>query len=152
MTITPYSTSPHIEHVVLAEQAKPQMATRIKERFFDAYNDRNIASIESLYSDDAVIHSKEGPIYGPAGMRKLITQWADAMPDGKLQVLHISEEDDVIIVHWRGTGTIENKIRDVAPTRKPVAFHGHTCFRCKDGKVIEHWANVDYRTLHAAAA
>jgi SnoaL-like polyketide cyclase len=53
-------------------------------------------------------------------------------------------------VYWRAEGTFTGPIGGIPPTNEKVVFHGHTCFRCLDGKVIEHWAAVDYRPLQSS--
>ncbi len=123
------------------------MEEQILTRWFEALNKHDWTSIESLYTSDALVHGKDGLLRGGASVVELIKKWLKAMPDSHITPLHTSTEADVIVVHWRTEGTLVGSIREFKPTGKKTVVHGLTCFRCKEGKVIEHWAAVDYLPL-----
>jgi len=128
------------------------MEETILKNWFDAYNQRDWDSIKNIYSDDAIVHGKEGDLIGGQSVVNLAKKGLVSFPDARINPLFFSWEDDVFIVHWRVEGTFENSILDIPATNEKVVFHGLTCFRCKDDKVIEHWAAVDYRPLTFAPA
>jgi len=124
------------------------MENRILSCWFDGFNRRDWEVLEELYSDDALVHGKEGAVRGGQGVVGLASKWLEAIPDAKIDPLYFSEEKyGVFAVHWRAEGTFKNPIREIPASGKKVAFHGLTCFRITDQKVVEHWACVDYRPL-----
>lgn len=125
------------------------MQPLIFNHFFEALNRRDLPLICSLYAPDALIHSREGPLKGPQGIEKVVNRWLVAFPDLRITPLHASQEEDVIVVHWRAVGKHEEAILDIPATGKMTAFHGLTCFRIQNERVIEHWACTDFRTLLA---
>ena len=123
------------------------MESKILKCWFDGFNRRDWTSIKEIYSDDALIHGKDGTLRGGQGVVELGKKWLEAIPDAQITPLHTSSEKDVVVVHWRVEGVMEGSIRDIVGTGKKVTFHGLTCFRCRGQKVVEHWASVDYRPL-----
>lgn len=115
--------------------------------WFNAFNQRDFGMMEAIYSEDALIHSKEGPVRGGRALAELCEKWIAAIPDAKIEPLLVRTEDDVIVVHWRVEGTFKRGVNQVLPTNDRAVFHGLTCFRCEGDKVIEHWALSDYRSL-----
>ena len=129
------------------------MKERIIQDWVIGYNNRDFEAIESVYSKDAVIHSKKGDRTGGAAVVEIFKKWIVAVPDGKITPLHVSEEkDNVVVLHWRCSGTFKEQILDIPATGEEVAIHGATFFRHENGKVIEHWATVDYRPFTNLAA
>ncbi len=127
------------------------MEQAILSNWFDAFNRRDWSAIEGVYAEDALIHAKAGPLRGGHSIVEISEKWLSAIPDAHITPLHVSKEGDVIIAHWRIEGTLSGAIRDITPTGEKTAFHGLTCFRCRDSKVVEHWASVDYRALQSTA-
>lgn len=129
------------------------MEEKIRQDWFDACNHKEWEHIESLYTKNALVHGREGHLYGGVAVVGLIKKWFEALPDAKVSLLHISTEKDVVVAHWRVTGTFENAIAGIEPTKEPVNFHGLTCFRFnQDEQVTEHWAAIDYLPLQSAAS
>ena len=126
------------------------MKDTILKCWFDTYNQREWDSMQKIYSDDATIHGKDALLKGGNAVVELAKKWLIAIPDAKITPLHDSIEKDIVVVHWKVEGTFTNSIKDIAATGEKVIFHGLTCFRCHNEKVIEHWASVDYRPLTSA--
>jgi len=123
------------------------MQEQIEQDFFHAFNRRDITTMKNLYADDALVHSAEGPEYGPQSIEDIVNKWLQVFPDLKGTILHSSVEGDVVIIHWKCEGTRAKLCNENSNAGNRVSFHGLTCFRCKNGKVVEHWASVDYRPI-----
>lgn len=123
------------------------MKNRIQKDFFEAINRRDVTPLLGLYSKNAIIHSLEGPLYGPEGMQTILDRWFIAFPDLQIYPLCTAQEEDVIVVHWRAVGTHEKPLLEIPASGKTTAFHGLTCFRHADNQIIEHWACTDYRSM-----
>lgn len=123
------------------------MGTQILQGFFQSTNQGDYSFIPKLYSSQAIIHTLDGDKYGPDSIIEIFQKWKFAFPDFQLEPLCLSQESDVLVVHWRGKGTFTNEIRNIQPTGKKITMHGFTCFKCLENQIIEHWARVDYRPL-----
>ena len=123
------------------------MQELIEKDFFQAFNQRDIKTMKNLYAEDALVHSAEGPEYGPQSIEDIVGKWLEVFPDLKGAFLHKSTEADVVIIHWKCEGTRKKLCNEHSKLDSRISFHGLTCFRCKDGKVIEQWASVDYRPI-----
>ncbi len=124
-----------------------KMRERILQGFFQATNCRDFSYIPKLYSTSALIHTLSGKQYGAEPILKIFQDWCHSFPDFQLEPLTVSQEEDVIVVHWRFEGIFMNQLREIPPTRKKTVLHGLTCFKCSQGQIIEHWARVDYHPL-----
>lgn len=123
------------------------MSNQILHDFFDATNVRDFSLLPKLYSQEAIIHTWAGEKQGPEVILHIFEEWLYSFPDLHLEPLCTNVEKDVVVVHWRGTGTFTNSIREIPATGEKVAIHGFTCFRCNNAQVVEHWAYVDYGSL-----
>ncbi|MCB1114284.1 MAG: ester cyclase [Chlamydiia bacterium] len=129
------------------------MKELIEQKWFGGYNTRNWEDVASLYADDAVVHAVDGDKTGGQAVVDIAKKWLEAMPDAQIIPKGIVEDDpDTIVVHWKCEATFEGPVRNLEPTHEKVVFHGLTHFKHRDGKIIEHWATVDYRPLKAPAA
>ena len=108
---------------------------RIWTEFFGGFNERDFGRMASLYAEDALVHSKEGPLRGPKALEQISAKWLVRDPGLQLEPLHLSEEGDLVTIHW------------AAREGGRTLCHGHTCFLVADGQVVEHWACVDSRAL-----
>jgi len=123
------------------------MKDRILKCWFEGYNKRDWHAVGKIYSDDALIHGRDGQLIGGRSVVELAKRWLTAIPDAHITPLCASTEEDVVVVHWKLEGTFKESIREYPATGKHVVFHGLTCFRCHNEKVVEHWASIDYRPL-----
>ena len=117
----------------------------IQEKWFGGWNRRDYAAVASVYSDDIVHLGKDGETKGVERIVNCTKLWVDVMPDLVIDSLCLTWDKDVLVAHWRCTGTLEKKLYDIEPTHQKTSFFGHTCFRFKDNQVTHHWACVDYR-------
>ena len=124
------------------------MKDKILSHWFEGFNRRDWKSVEEIYDENALIHGRDEKLRGGKAVVKLAENWLKAFPDMNIRALHADTEDnDVVVVHWRTEGTMTGPMWDIEPTGKKVSFHGITCFRCDRGKVVEHWASIDYQPL-----
>jgi len=52
-------------------------------------------------------------------------------------------EGDKVVARLRISGTHQGEFLGIAPTGKQVTFTGIDILRIAEGKVMEHWGNVD---------
>jgi predicted ester cyclase len=66
-----------------------------------------------------------------------------AFPDLAPTILGCWAEGDVVVLHWRMTGTHQRALMDVAPTGARCTVEGISLGRFKGGKLVEDWAQWD---------
>lgn len=127
-----------------------KMEEILLKNWFEGFNNRDWEAVKSVYSDDVLVHTKNGLQKGSDAISSLGKKWIKAIPDAKIVPLYSSvEKENLIVVHWKVEGIFAESIQGMNPSGEKVVFHGHTCFRFYQGKVVEHWASVDYRPLQA---
>lgn len=70
-----------------------------------------------------------------------------AFPDLKVAVNRIVAEDDLVALHWTGTGTNTVKIGQFPGLGRKVTISGMTFYRFRDGRIVEEWALHDNLSL-----
>lgn len=124
------------------------LKNNIQTNFFDAINQREFDRFSTLYSEDVVIHRRSGECSkGVHFVSEISNQWCASFPDLKITTLHFDVEGNQITVHWKMTGTFEHALYDISATGKKALVYGHTRFRFSNGKVVEHFGLIDYRSL-----
>lgn len=127
------------------------MKEKILHDWYGALLERDLDTLVGLYSDHALIHTKQGPLRGKASMKNLLIKWLLAMPDLQIYPEHVIVDNDTLIVYWKGEGTLKSPILDLQPTNEKKAFYGFNSFRLQNNQIIEHRATVDYSPFHDAS-
>lgn len=115
----------------------------ILRRVADAFNKRNMAFVDELFSSDFALHDANHPgwLRGLEGARKMFTVMLTAAPDLQVTMEDVIAEGDRVVVRWtfRGTNTGES-ITGAAPTGEPVTVLGIGIYRIANGKIAEDWS------------
>lgn len=122
----------------IQEQNKA-VARRVFEEIF---NQGKFEVANEIYSPDFVnhgLHTSVGLKEDQASARG----WKDAFPDGKMEVVLMLAEDDLVTVVWTGTGTNTGQGNGLPATGKTVELRGITVWRIVDGKIREEWSAFD---------
>jgi predicted ester cyclase len=80
---------------------------------------------------------------GIAGARQAFAIALSAFTDFHHTVEDQVAEGDTVVSRITGTGTHTGEFLGVPPTGKRVTMTGLTIHRIADGKLIEHWAQID---------
>jgi len=94
------------------------------------------------YHDHTTLHPEEP---GVQGVKELMADWGQAIPDLRTEVVDIAAEDDLVFVHWLGTATHSGKhqvakhVRDIEPTGEEETVSGISLYRIEGGKFVESW-------------
>jgi len=88
----------------------------------------------------------------PAPMRdeawtEFIGGFVEGMPDLKITIEDITEEGDLVTARNTFTGTHTRQWQGLPPTHKQISFSGLEFNRLVDGKVVEHWFQIDQLSL-----
>jgi predicted SnoaL-like aldol condensation-catalyzing enzyme len=123
------------------EAVNKQLAVAFTE---EVYNQRLLERIPDYVAEDFVDRSQGAPgdAKGPAFVRQQAEASLRAFPDLRFDIQHLVADEDLVLVHWKATGTDAKRL-DEAGKPRPVTLQGHSLFRMRAGKIVESWDIAD---------
>ena len=121
----------------------------VVRRWIDAYNDRDKQAEADARAPGYVAHvpGMSGPLDAEAWV-EFIDSFVDAFPDLRLTVESIVSSGDMVAARVAFHGTHRGEFQGLPPTDREVAFTGMEFDRmADDGKVAEHWVELDQVAL-----
>jgi predicted ester cyclase len=107
-------------------------------------NKRNIAIIDQVIDPKGVDHA------APPGMpqtrestKQFLTALIAAFPDLTYKIEDTIAEGDLVVQRVTATGTMKGEFNGMKPSGKKATWSEMHITRFANGKVVEHWANVD---------
>jgi steroid delta-isomerase-like uncharacterized protein len=117
----------------------------IIRRWIEAYNDRDIQQVEAdVLAPGYVAHTPVAP--GPLDSEawsQFTAAFMEAFPDIRFTVEDIFSAGEKVAARVAFRGTHRGEFQGIPPTDKEVAFSEITIDRVVDGKVEEHWFEMD---------
>jgi steroid delta-isomerase-like uncharacterized protein len=113
-------------------------------RWIEAYNERDMQTEADVRAPGYVAHVSGAP--GPLDSEawtQFISSFADAFPDLRLTAEDVVSEGDMTAARVAFRGTHRGEFQGIPPTDKEVAFSSMEFNRVVDGKVEEHWVELD---------
>ena len=110
----------------------------------EAWNKGNVGIIDELMASDYSRYMS-----GPAqplnreGQKQRITSFHKAFPDIHLTIEDLVAEGDKVVFRITIRGTHQGAFMGIAPTGKPVTVSAIDIARFADGKIVEHWGQMD---------
>ncbi len=85
-----------------------------------------------------------GQAAGAAGVKARVETLREAFPDLRFAVEELVAEGDLVAARfsWRGTHKGEAFL-GIPPSGKAILVRGMEFYRLRDGRIVEHWDNVD---------
>jgi steroid delta-isomerase-like uncharacterized protein len=122
----------------------------VASRWIDAFNTRDAAAEAAARTADYVAHAPES--IQPAALDsdawvEFLSVFVEGFPDLHLEVLGSSADDGMVAQRILFTGTHTGSFRGLPPTGRKVRFSGLEINRMVDGRVAEHWFQLDAVTL-----
>jgi steroid delta-isomerase-like uncharacterized protein len=116
----------------------------VVRRWFQAFNDRDLAAEEAARSADFAAHvpGAAAPLDGE-GWQSFLAAFVAGFPDFRLVVEDLVAEGDRVAARWSFQGTHQGMFLGIPPTGKPVRMAAIEVNRVADGKVAEHWVALD---------
>ena len=114
-------------------------------RWIEAHNERDLEAEADVLAPGLVVHvpAAPGPLEGLEAWRRFSGSFAEAFPDLRLSVQDIAAEGDTVAARVDFRGTHRGEFQGIPPTGKEVAFSSMEFNRVRDGKVEEHWVELD---------
>ena len=121
------------------QEKNKAVARRVFEEIF---NQSKFEVAYEIYSPDFVNHGLQRSV-GLKEDQEAARGWKDAFPDGKMGIVLMVAEDDLVTDIWTGTGTNTGQGNGLPATGKKVELRGITVWRIVDGKIREEWSAFD---------
>lgn len=116
----------------------------VRRWFEQVWNKGRAETIDELLTDRSIVHGLGADLHGPAGFKPFHAAYRDAFPDLALHIEHmVSDDDDLVAVHWSATATHSGGGLGVPATGKPVKFSGMAFIRVEGNKLVEGWNSFD---------
>lgn len=114
------------------------------DRANEILNGADVDLVDEVFSEDFVEHN---PMPGAGsdreGFRQMVQAMRAAFPDFRTEVHHQVAEGDYVVEHWTSSGTHQSEFFGVPPTGNVVSIEGMDLSRLADGKIVEHWTQMD---------
>jgi predicted ester cyclase len=110
---------------------------------FDAMNSRQLERIRDLVTDDFVDHGSPVPLPpGPEGYIAILT-FVTTVLQVRYEVHDVVSAGDTIAIRATAHGVNAVSPQGVEATGRPFAMKTAHFFRCRDGRLCEHWGVRD---------
>jgi predicted ester cyclase len=80
-------------------------------------------------------------------LRDLVRSWRSSFGGGRVAIVDILAEGDLIAARLHETGTHTGDFQGIQPSGNGVSYGSMTFLRVIDGKIVEHWGILDMPTL-----
>src|SRR5439155_19261810 len=122
----------------------------VARRWIDAFNARDDAAEAAARTADYIAHapdSIETEALDADAWVAFLGVFLEGFPDLHLEVLGSSADEGMVAQRILFTGTHTGTFRGLPPTGRKVRFSALELNRMVDGKVAEHWFQLDSVTL-----
>jgi steroid delta-isomerase-like uncharacterized protein len=119
-------------------------------RWIDAFNARDDAAEAAARTADYIAHapdSIQAAALDSDAWVEFLGVFLEGFPDLQLEVQDSSADEGMVAQRILFTGTHTGPFRGLPPTNRQVRFSGLEINRMVDGKVAEHWFQLDAVTL-----
>ena len=105
---------------------------------YDAWNNRDFDAFSEIMANGVLIMVGSGDrLEGREGARQFAEMWANAFPDGKVEVDTVIDGGDHVVIEYTGrgtqTGTLVSPMGEIAPTNRPVTLQLCDVWRFEGG-------------------
>jgi len=128
-----------------AEQNKALIVRFVEELF----NRGNMDIVGEIFAPDFIEHEQLPPgiPIGREGVKVMTTMLRNAFPDFKATIDDILAEGDKVVVRMTWSGTQKGEFMGVPAAGKRVSFGVIDIIRITNGKLVEHWGQMDSMSL-----
>ncbi|HEV7990878.1 MAG TPA: ester cyclase [Gemmatimonadaceae bacterium] len=120
-------------------------------RVLDAFSTGNTKIIDELFHANFLSHSEPFPGVDATreGLKREIQQLREAFPDAKFTADSVTEDGDSVTIHWTMTGTQEQPILGVPPSRQPITQTGQEILKFHGNQIIGRVGRAEHHEFHA---
>jgi predicted ester cyclase len=133
-----------------SDAASAERNKAVSRRWIEVFNERDDAGEAGVRAQDYVAYApvslEPTPLDSEAWTR-FLAGFVEAFPDLHLTVEDAVGEGDLVAQRIRFAGTHTGEFQGLPPTNRKVEFSGLELNRFVDGRVAEHWFQMDSLTL-----
>jgi predicted ester cyclase len=122
----------------------------VSRRWIEVFNERDDAGEADVRAQDYVAYApvslEPTPLDSEAWTR-FLADFVEAFPDLRITVKDAVGEGDLVAQRVHFEGTHAGEFQGLPPTNRKVTFFGLELNRFVDGRVVEHWFQMDSLTL-----
>ena len=112
------------------------------------WNGRQLDRADEVVAADFVDHAPmPGQAPGLEGVKRKWAMYLDAIPDFRVTIEEMVAEGDKVAVRRSYEGTHRGELLGIPATGKRLQFGGISIFRLADGRIAEHWEQLDRLAL-----
>ena len=117
----------------------------VRQFIDEIFNRGNMSMVDELFAADFVEHEELPPGIprDREGVIQLTSMLRSAFPDFKATIDDIIAEGDKVVIRQTWSGTQKGEFMGIPPTGKSVSIGVIDIIRMGDGKVVEHWGQMD---------
>jgi steroid delta-isomerase-like uncharacterized protein len=130
-----------------------QNTATIARTVYEAFNDRDFERGLAVIAEDAewVNMPTDDRFRGPEGFRRDLEQWANAFPDGRIEITNVRTSDDWAVVEFTGRGTntgpLATPAGEMPATGRSVELQFCDVMEIRDGKIVRGRSYFDMATM-----
>ena len=110
---------------------------------FEQLNRHDIGAVKAIWSADIVDRFPDRTCRGIDEVAGYFETTFAALPDMRIEVISIAEQDDAVFARWRLTGTHSGPVQGIEATGKPITLDGMDHFVLRDGKIVSNFVVFD---------
>jgi predicted ester cyclase len=141
-------TNERLQHAAAIDSAEHNRI--VASQWIDAFNARDDAAEAAARTADYIAHAPDSiqttALDGDAWV-EFLGVFVEGFPDLHLEVLASSADEGMVAQRILFTGTHTGPFRGLPPTSRKARFSGLEINRMVDGRVAEHWFQLDSVTL-----
>jgi steroid delta-isomerase-like uncharacterized protein len=115
--------------------------------FEEVWNQRRVATIDELLTEESVAHTESGDVSGVEAFKRMHAEFLRAFPDLRLEVEAVLADGDEVVVRWSATGCHSGDGFGMKATQEVVTFRGITRHRYRGGKLVGGWDSWNHAAL-----
>jgi steroid delta-isomerase-like uncharacterized protein len=135
------------EVIDMSESTNQELYRRVT---LGAFADGDLSVIDELLTDDFQEHEPSpGLRPGREGVKDIVTTVRTGFPDLRIRIDDTFGEGDQLCARTTWTGTNTGPFMGNPPTGRTATWEAIDIIRCRDGRITEHWGQLDIMGLLA---
>jgi steroid delta-isomerase-like uncharacterized protein len=121
-------------------ESNKDLARRFVERIFEGLE---ASAVDELVADDFESHAYPNTPDGKTFLRESTTRMAAALADTEFRIEDMIGEEDRVAVRVTASARQVGEFMGIPATNRSYKVGEIHIFRVRDGRIAEHWAQVD---------
>ena len=123
-----------------------EIKTKMFDTFMEAFNNGNLAALDTICAPDMVDHSTAAATGQPIdldGFKKRVNGHRVGIPDLRFSIMNMIVERDLMAFQWEMSGTNTGPYMGRPASGNPIRIVGMNMERIEHGLIVEHWSYPD---------